>query len=237
METKFETRLSAIDRDKIREYLLSLEKPCYESTLLHIAFPEMAISSASALSLYQHHFLLYHTLYILQDEFYARYRLLYIHFMRTFLIAYPEKGFCRSYDPYLARFCAVACETGHDHCQFHENRMGDGDIDRLSDRYFYLDSANFYHLDENTAKSFLDGTWEILAHYADWKESFRILDLPESSDLPMIKRKFRTLAKQYHPDLGEQSAEKFNEINRAYRLLLKMFYSRSGINIDISANK
>jgi DnaJ-domain-containing protein 1 len=86
-----------------------------------------------------------------------------------------------------------------------------------------LDSGNFYKLDERTATAFVNGTWEILAHYEDYRRSFNVLDLPESADLPMIKKRFRQLAKRYHPDRGVTSNEKFHEINNAYQLLLHIY--------------
>ncbi len=44
-------------------------------------------------------------------------------------------------------------------------------------------------------------------------------------DTRFIKKRFRALAVKYHPDHGEQSYEEFNEINRAYRLLIRLLTS------------
>ncbi len=41
---EFTKRLQAIDQDKLRRYLRASQVPCYESTLLNLAFPEMEIS-------------------------------------------------------------------------------------------------------------------------------------------------------------------------------------------------
>ena len=62
----------------------------------------------------------------------------------------------------------------------------------------------------------------MLIHYDEFKKSFKVLGLSETADLGMIKRKFKTLAKRHHPDLGAQSHEEFCRINRAYRLLIQM---------------
>ena len=54
------------------------------------------------------------------------------------------------------------------------------------------------------------------------KDYYRILGVPEDADESTIKKAFRKLAKQYHPDTnnGNPEAEKkFREINEAYSVL------------------
>lgn len=216
---EFTERLREIDREKLRQYLCSLTAPCYESQLFRVAFPEVEISLADTLTLYQNHFLLFHVLYQLQDEFYNEGKYLFIHFMRTMLVPYPEKDGCRFYDENLGLFCQTTCSAGQEYCEFHAGLIGDTALEELSLRYFYLDKQNFHKLNAETATAFINGTWEILAHYDEYKRSFEILGLPETSDLRMIKKRFKHLAKEYHPDRGAQSNEKFHEINNAYQLL------------------
>lgn len=217
---EFTIRLQAIDQDGLKQFLRSQQESCYESQLLRIAFPELDIAQADTLTLYQSHFLLFHVLYCLQDEFYKENLYLFIHFMRTILVAYPDTGHCRFFEELLGRFCESDCSPEKEYCDFHLARVGETALEDLSLRYFYLDSQNFYKLDERTATAFINGTWEILTHYEEYRKSFKILDLPESADLRMIKKRFRELAKLYHPDLGAPSNQKFHDINNAYQLLL-----------------
>lgn len=54
------------------------------------------------------------------------------------------------------------------------------------------------------------------------KDYYKILDLPTTASLPEIKRAFRRLAQQYHPDKNEGShmaAAHFLEIQEAYKTL------------------
>lgn len=217
---EFSRRVREIDQEKLKRYLETLPSPCYESQLLGVVFPEMEISSADTLTLYQNHFLLFHVLYRLQDVFYQEGKYLFIHFMRTMLVPYPEDGYCRFYEEHLGRFCRTMCPAGQSYCQFHANQVGDTALEELSLRYFYLDKENYYKLDEDTATAFINGTWEILTHYDNYTKSFQVLGLPETADLRMIKKRFRELAKKYHPDRGAQSDHKFHEINNAYQLLM-----------------
>ena len=217
----FEEGFSRMDADAVRSHLLSLTSPCYESGLLRSAFPDLTVHRADSLALYRHHFLLFHLLYRLQDGFYQEGKHLYVHFMRTFLTDYPPPGRCRFYHPHDGRFCADAADDA-DYCRFHRDKVGDDALAHLSVRSFYLDTANYDALDARTIDAFMNGTWEILTHYADYENSFAALDLPLSADIPMVKKRFRRLAKQHHPDRGDGAADRFLEINRAYHVLMRL---------------
>ena len=219
---QFESHMDQLKKSDIYSYITSLKKPCYESTLLRIAYPDTDIPQCNTLELYQHHFILFNYLYRLQEEFAQKGKYLHVHFMRTQLLNYPKTGHCRFFDDVNNRFCNENCESDDNYCEFHREKVGDKEIDALSIRYFYLDTENYYKLDENTAELFVKGTWEILGNYKNFKESFKILKISETNDLEYIKKNFRKLAKEYHPDHGAESAEKFFKINNAYRLLMKI---------------
>ena len=56
----------------------------------------------------------------------------------------------------------------------------------------------------------------------DYKDYYQILGVSKSADQDEIKRAYRRLARQYHPDKNQgdkQSEEKFKEINEAYEVL------------------
>ncbi|MEE4357147.1 MAG: DnaJ domain-containing protein [Desulfococcaceae bacterium] len=219
---EFRQKLAEINKENIRQYLCRLRAPCYESGLLRTAFPDLRILNASPLALYRSHFLLFHLLYRMQEDFYAEDKYLHIHFMRTFLAAYPEAGKCRFYDAHSGRFCKARSAGGECYCEFHLRKTGEHALDELSAKYFYLDEENFYHLDEESAAAFMDGTWELLSRFRDYEESLKILGIRGTPDTDTVKKKFRELAKIYHPDKGARNHEKFNRINRAYRLLLRI---------------
>lgn len=221
MET-FEERLNKICVEKLKEFLETNKRACYESELLKIAFQDNDIMRSDNLSLYQNHFVLFYTLYKLQDEYYKENKYLYVHFMRTQLLDYPEKGLCKYYNEDSGTFCCEKTEKDKMYCKFHLNKYGNNEIDTLSTKYFYYDITNYNRLDKDSVELFINGTWEILSKYNDVKESFNIMDLPECYDIELIKKQFKILAKKYHPDMGEESHKKFNEINRAYRFLLKV---------------
>ena len=54
------------------------------------------------------------------------------------------------------------------------------------------------------------------------KDYYKILGVPRDADEAIIKKAFRKLAKQYHPDTNGgnlEAEEKFREINEAYSVL------------------
>ncbi|HUQ07566.1 MAG TPA: DnaJ C-terminal domain-containing protein [Kofleriaceae bacterium] len=64
------------------------------------------------------------------------------------------------------------------------------------------------------------------------RDFYEVLGVAKGADENDIKRSFRELARQYHPDLNPGGAEKFKEINEAYAVLgdaqLRARYDRWG---------
>ncbi|MBF0449261.1 MAG: DnaJ domain-containing protein [Candidatus Magnetomorum sp.] len=218
----FEKHLACVPSAEIKSYLISTTEPCYESTLLRIAFPDIDIVRCNTLELYQHHFVLFHLLYQLQEVFAEKGQYLHVHFMRTQVLDYPEIGHCCYFDEIYQRFCNETCDPTSGYCDFHRRLVGETELDSLSIRYFYMDISNYYKLDEKTAELFVKGTWEILANYDLYKESFALLGISETNDLSRIKKCYRKLAKEHHPDRGAESLENFYKINNAYQLLMRI---------------
>lgn len=51
------------------------------------------------------------------------------------------------------------------------------------------------------------------------RDYYQVLGVPRSADQAAIRRAFRRLAKQYHPDTGSGDPSRFHEINEAYQVL------------------
>lgn len=58
--------------------------------------------------------------------------------------------------------------------------------------------------------------------YNKKRDYYEVLGIPKNSSKDEIKKKFRELAKKYHPDLNKDdknALEKFKEVNEAYEVL------------------
>lgn len=219
----FAGRVDEFSSTRLVELLKRSERPLYESELLRAAFDIKSVSALDSLALYQYHFVLFYHLYLLQDDFYKDDIYLHIHFMRTKLTPYPEAGLCRHYDDASGHFCGADVGEGERYyCPFHYERIGDSEVEALSMKYFYLDRANFDELDAERAEQFVNGTWEVLGRYKEMERSFKILGLPITENVDLIKRRFKELAREYHPDITGLSDGRFSEINSAYRLIMKL---------------
>lgn len=212
-----------MDRDGVARHLWSRDEPSTESELLRIAFPDLRIGGAEPLSLYQHHFLLFHHLYRLRDKFRAAGFHLHIHFMRTGRFPLPPAGKCRFFHEDRLAFCGREAEAGDwTHCPAHREPLSDGALEALSLRHFYLDPENYNALDRETAEAFLNGTWELLSRFDRYQESLDALGIRGTPDLNQVRTRFRELAKAHHPDRTGASADRFHAVNRAYRFLLRV---------------
>ncbi len=218
----FEQKLNSIDIPELKDYLEKLDGPCYESQLLRRAFKDMDIIDEDPLVLFQNHFVLFHLLYKFQEEYYTQNKYLHVHFMRTFLTDYPDEGNCRFYDEHRGAFCGQKCTDRKNYCSFHLAKIGSSNIEFQSSKYFYLDRNNYYKFNRETASELLNGAWEVISDYDNYKKSFEVLGLAESSSLDLIKKRYKYLAKKYHPDHGGENEKAFTEINNAYRYLMKM---------------
>ncbi len=217
---QFMTYLRRANLTALQDYLESMHEPVWECELIRVAFADADLINGSALEMYRWHFVLFHLLYRLVPDYAERNRYLHIHFMRTCLRDYPPAGHCRHFDDERAGFCAAPCHNDALLCAFHLARTDENSIDRLSDRYFYLDPANFTALSAENAEKFMAGAWKLLQNYEEYRRCLAVLGLPEGVSLDILKKRFRHLARTMHPDITAGHHAEFAEINTAYRNLL-----------------
>lgn len=211
---------------RLDDFINKSEKPFYESAALKAVFDISGFSEITPLELYRYHFALFKMLYLLQDMYYKKDKYLHVHFMRSYLADYPAFGECREYDPVTGLFCKAETENGEKYCSFHKSKHENNDVELSSVKYFYFSDDNFYNIDENRAEAFVNGAWELLFNYEEYRKSIKKLDLPDNCTMEMLKTAYRKFAKIHHPDLNDgKLTDEFIEINDAYQLLLKILPS------------
>lgn len=143
----------------------------------------------NSFTLFQTHFLLFHTLYKLQDYCYSSlHKKLSIHFLKIHL---EDFNFESSSDAL----------TEHDPL-----------------REYYLNVENLETTNEEDVEEMLNSFWKKFYSYNKISKALAILNLPESASESEIKSRFRELVLQHHPDRGG-SAQEFNRIVQAMEFL------------------
>lgn len=228
MPLALEKLATETNKTKLKSFLLQIKKPVYETLLLKNTFDSLpSLNALPPLELYHYHFALFHMLYQLQTLFYQEEKYLHVHFMRTHLTAYPEKGNCRYYQAETGKFCCtpLSDSSSTSLCSFHKKLLSldEDPLETSSIKYFYLSTANYTKLTDKNAEAFLNGSWELLYHYDEFQQAVQRLDLPENCTIEMLKKRYYQLAKKYHPDQnGDTALSEFLAVNDAYRFLLKL---------------
>ncbi len=90
-------------------------------------------------------------------------------------------------------------------------------------RDYYLDITPLYETTEDEVKERLQWFWKKFAAGEERQQALQTLALSEPVDYAAIKRRYRELAAQHHPDRGGDTAE-FQAINHAMGVL-ERYYS------------
>jgi len=146
--------------------------------------------------LFSAHFLTKHALYHLQNRY---------HQEQSYLLDISAVRIVRS--PYY----------------INEGHCSDGSVtkhDSLKD--YYLNIQHYFETDEDEVNILLNSFWQKFLAQDDKQEALAELELPDDADYPAIKKKYRILAQQHHPDKGGCS-KKFVRINAAKKLLDTVF--------------
>ncbi len=86
-------------------------------------------------------------------------------------------------------------------------------------RDYFLDWSNFHETDEQDVLQLLDSFWQRFHNPQYAQQARDVLGLDEHAGEEEIKRRYRVLAAQHHPDKGGNE-ETFIEIRQAYEQLM-----------------
>lgn len=223
MQSTYQKYREHVNEVALRNYLVTMSAPAWESDLMKIALPKVNMISSGALELYRWHFVLFNALYKLSDEFRATGMFLFIHFMKTSLQPFPAKGLCQFFSEETGCFCAAAVATDALYCQFHAAQIDNLSLSQVSEKYFYFDTTNFNALTQENAEKFIAGAWNLLLNRDEHIRCWKIIGLPINSDIKLLKQRFRQLAHECHPDIYPERAQQFIKINSAYRRIISSF--------------
>lgn len=169
-----------------------------EYDLLHVIYDSLAESQrpniSDSLTLFQQHFWLFHTLYKLRD---------YLHLQgRGSLLIEPLNI------QWIPAF------------QTTESEGIPGAHDPL--RAYYLNLDNLSSTGREDVDKLLSSFWERFVDDADKIQALALFELPVETDYPSIKRRYRQLLSDAHPDRGG-SHEQTVALNDAMNILKRCY--------------
>ena len=87
-------------------------------------------------------------------------------------------------------------------------------------RDYYLDWRHFSDTTKEEVQALLDGVWQEYISGDEQEKAYTVLGLEVNASFQMIRKTYRKLAGQYHPDKGGDSV-RFMEVREAYEVLRK----------------
>jgi len=148
------------------------------------------------LSLFQTHFFLFHSLYLLREQ------------LREQLILDQEQQYQLEISPLCIQLIPLNEKNG----------SSLGEHDPLRD--YYLDLNNLKEVNETEVNQLFTKFWERFISNDERRDALKELELQDPVDWPTIKKQHRRLAMQHHPDRGGDE-ERLQTINAAMELLAK----------------
>jgi len=85
-------------------------------------------------------------------------------------------------------------------------------------REYYLDIKHYFETSEAEVNDLLNTFWTKFLAQEDKQQALDTLELPADSDYPSVKKQYRLLAQQHHPDKGG-CGQQFAKISAAKRIL------------------
>ena len=148
------------------------------------------------LSLFQTHFFLFHSLYLLKEQ------------LREQLVLDQEQQYQLEISPLCIQLIPLK----------ENNATSLAEHNPLRD--YYLDLNNLKEVNETEVNQLFTRFWERFITNDERRDALKELELQDPVDWPTIKKQHRRLAMQHHPDRGGDE-ERLQAINAAMELLAK----------------
>jgi hypothetical protein len=212
------------DTSALRRFLEERTGPVSEAALLRGVTGLQSLPSARR-ELYDIHFSLYHALYRLRESAGAESLYLHLDPMRLRLLHLPPAGRCRYYYPAQGCYCGERQEGSH-YCSEHlkeYTRLGSGRgiaFDPL--REFYLNPDNIAFGESDLLRKLLKGVMVYSFRRGEVRRAMEFFGIA-SPDRGIIRRRYRQLAQEYHPDRTGVDDGRMALLNHSYQILLEAY--------------
>lgn len=215
-------RLRAVDTERLYAYLMARRQPVGEAELLREIMACRSLPGARG-ELFILHFSLYHALYGLRERAGRDGYFLHLDHRCIMLARAAAPGTCQWYDARRGRCCGEPAGAAA-WCAAHAAVCRGADalpfFDPLADFYTNPDNVGF------GADDVLDRIMRGLLRYAlrrgEVEKALALFGLHDP-DRTTVRRRYRRLASQYHPDHHGGDESRMKELNHAYEVLREVF--------------
>ncbi|MEO0443714.1 MAG: DNA-J related domain-containing protein [Pseudomonadota bacterium] len=159
----------------------------------------LSTDASDSLGLFSTHFLVYNSLYFLQDHYWQKQQFLEISALSVRLHA------------------KVAAEPGGSRLSAYQGEQ--------SLRDYYLDKNNLEEATEASVQQLLNDFWAAFVSTDESADAYSVFDLSPSADYRQVKQRYRQLAMSHHPDRGGD-AKQFQRLNWAFGVLQRVYKSQ-----------
>ncbi len=70
--------------------------------------------------------------------------------------------------------------------------------------------------------------------YKEFEKAVDVLGLITKTSKSKVKQRYKELSKKYHPDVSDENEEKFQEINKSYKIIIKYM---DNFRFDLTKNE
>jgi len=213
-------KLIHVDQKQLFDILILSKEPLMEAQLLKEVFSLSHIPSSSE-ELFLYHFSLYHALYLLKrsslcDEF-----ILTIYTMGISLNPKNDYTFCQYYDYEKDTYCNSKAEKNQ-FCLKHSDGHSEWYVVFDPLRRFYEDPENVLFGNSELLARGMGSIFLYIAKKDDVHRAFKFFQINEKT-INGLKKKYRDIAKKYHPDINLDDGKKMKLINYYYELLKDIY--------------
>lgn len=103
---------------------------------------------------------------------------------------------------------------------YHAGQIAISEYDVMRD--YYLNWDNFEKMTGEKLENLLNNFWQKFYAKNEYQQALAILELKEPTNYELIKKRYRILVGQHHPDRGGDK-EKLQQINQAMEILEKYY--------------
>ncbi|MCP4136367.1 MAG: hypothetical protein GY754_35680 [bacterium] len=211
-----------IDIEQLFSFLEPKDVPVMEIEVLRYITGTTSMPRENG-ELFRIHFSLYHAFYRLKEEVGPGGYYLHLDPMRIRLLRIPGNNTCHHYETNPGKFCDEPV-AGSLYCQYHSPVYSHYGSSLLFDPLleFYENPENISFGKSDLLKKLLNGVVVFISKKGELDQALKFFGLTHPGK-KIIQKRYRELARKYHPDMLNGDDSMMKRLNRSYYLLKEVY--------------